>query len=188
MFKKKAFLLIFSFMLFSSIILANSSRIFAADFYGGYSVATQSSSNFGIIVRFKSTDFTLSEADSLYSGVVNMAISQLSGSGVSVTSTIPSQALANGYSGEVLWNLFTQNGVNMFNPAVSQILFLSLYGCDYQGASHMCIRTYVHTGSANLSSFGIPYNTVAGLGAFVVVTPVWNSLKALLLSGSLLPK
>lgn len=178
------FLIILSTFLISSKIFSPLS-VNATNYYAGYSIASNASTSYGIIARFKTLDFTLSESDSIYNGVVGLATSQLTGPGYSVSNTLPSQALSQGYSGEVLWNLFVQNGVNMFNPAVSQILFLSLYSCDYQGASHMCIRTYVHTGSLNLSSFGIPYNTVAGLGAIVVVTPVWNSLKSLLASGSL---
>lgn len=178
------FLIVLSTFLISSKIFTPMSAN-AVDFYAGYTIASDASNRFGIIARFRALDFTLSESDAIYNGVVGLATSQLTGTGYSISSTIPSQALAQGHTGESLWNLFVQNGVSMFSPAVSQILFLSMYSCDYQGASHMCIRTYVHTGNLNLSSFGIPYNTVAGLGAIVVVTPVWNSLKSLMTSGAL---
>lgn len=165
------------------LILTVSSPSHATNFYVGYSIISGKNERYGIIVRFKSSNFTLTEADALYKAISEIAKSLLFGSGYTISSTLPSSALAQGYTGENTWEQFVQKGVAVFTPPVNQVLYLSLYGCDYQGASHMCIRAYVHTGALNLSMFGIPYNTVAGVGALVVVTPIFDSLKALLMTG-----
>ena len=153
----------------------------AADFYAGTTWVTYEGASYCVVVRFKAYDgsFTLEEADSLYSTIVGIVNSIQGEYGVQTWHKLPSEALAEGITGELLWDSFLVNGnglCTMYGEPVDQVLFLSLYDCFYQGADHMCIRTYIHTGELDLSEIGIPYNMVVGLGAVVVASPIWDSL------------
>lgn len=157
----------------------------AADFYAGITWIQYENSTFGLVVRFKAYDgsFTLQEAEAIYTAL-HPIVTNLGGQyGVYTSTKSPSEALAEGITGELLWDSFLVNGNGLLtinNEPVDQLLFLSLYDCFYQGADHMCIRTYIHTGDLNLSSIGVPYNMVVGLGAVVVATPIWDSLMSIL--------
>jgi hypothetical protein len=157
----------------------------AADFYAGITWIVYENSSFGLVVRFKAHDgsFTLEEADSLYSTIEAMVVGIEDEYGVQTSTMLPSEALADGITGERLWDSFLINGNGLLTvdyEPVDQVLFLSLYDCFYQGADHMCIRTYIHTGELDLSEIGIPYNMVVGLGAAVIATPIWDSVMSIL--------
>ena len=153
----------------------------AAEFYAGTTWVSYEGASYCIVVRFKAYDgsFTLEEADSLYDTIVGMVTSIQGEYGVQTWHTLPSQNLYEGKTGELLWESFLDKGnrlCTLYDEPVDQVLFLSLYDCFYQGADHMCIRTYIHTGELDLSEIGIPYNMVVGLGAVVVASPIWDSL------------
>ena len=153
----------------------------AAEFYAGITWVVYENASYGVVVRFKAYDgsFTLEEADSLYSTIAAMVVDIEDDYDVQTQTKLPSEALAEGITGELLWDSFLVNGNGLLtvnSEPVDQVLFLSLYDCFYQGADHMCIRTYIHTGELDLSEIGIPYNMVVGLGAVVVASPIWDSL------------
>ncbi len=157
----------------------------AADFYAGTTWIAYEDTSYCLIVRFKAYDgsFTLEEADSLYSTVSGMLVDVEDEYGVQTWHKLPSEALADGITGELLWDSFLVNGNGLCtinNEPVDQVLFLSLYDCFYQGADHMCIRTYIHTGELDLSYVGIPYDMVVGLGAVVIASPIWDSVMSTL--------
>jgi hypothetical protein len=157
----------------------------AADFYAGTTWVTYEGASYCIVVRFKAYDesFTLEEADSLYDTIVGMVTSIQGEYDVQTWHKSPSENLTDGITGELLWKSFMDKGnrlCTLYNEPVDQVLFLSLYDCFYQGAEHMCIRTYIHTGELNLSDIGIPYDMVVGLGAVVLATPIWDSVMSML--------
>jgi hypothetical protein len=151
-----------------------------ADYYAGVTFVIEGSSEVCSIIRFQASGFSLSESDALYALLANYMTQ--GGSSIDWQHHIlPSENLANGVTGEGLVNSFLQNGTGVCTingQPVDQVLLASLYKCDYQGAQHTCIRLYVHTGALNLSAYGIPFNTVAGLGAIVVAEPIWDAATA----------
>lgn len=157
----------------------------AADFYAGITWIQYENSSFGLVVRFKAYDgsFTLQEAEAIYDAIGPMVVGLADQYGVYTSTKSPSEALAEGITGELLWDSFLVNGNGLLtinNEPVNQVIFLSLYNCFYQGADHMCMRIYIHTGELDLSNIGIPYDMVVGLGAVVVATPIWDSLMLML--------
>lgn len=177
--KKALFKAIFVVLALTILMLPAKSQATSANFYAGTTFVSEGSGNYCFIIRFQAAGFSLQESDALYALLAGYATD--SNVADRISHVLPSQNLRNGITGEALWDAFIRKGTGLCTfsgkPA-DQILFTSLYKCFYQGADHTCIRFYVHTGALNLSSLGIPYNMVAGLGALVVAEPIWDAVTA----------
>ncbi len=155
----------------------------AAEYYVGVTWVIEGSSELCLMIRFQASGFSLYEADALYALLDSYLVQ--SGQADWSSTMLPSQALAQGITGEALAQSFLQKGTGVCtinNQPVDQAGLVSLYKCFYQEADHTCIRMYVHTGALNLSAYGIPYNIVAGLGAIVVAEPIWDAATAQILA------
>jgi hypothetical protein len=178
---KKYFYLTFVVFYF---IFFDFSCSFAVDYYAG-NIFLQSASktdSICIISRFKTSDgsFTIQQADKIHESFMKDIIAPEIGYYIDMTvsgSKKPSDAYSSGITGEALWDTFSASGTSVCTISgkpVNQVIFFSFYNCDYQGAMHVCMRTYFHSGTENLSQMGIPYGKVAGLGAIAYAKAFWD--------------
>ncbi|MFD2113013.1 hypothetical protein [Thiorhodococcus fuscus] len=135
-------------------------------------------------MRFRSDSYSLEEADTVYRLFADRLADRV-GSDATFADVPPSEALAEGKTGEGMAAEFVSRGVGACevggNP-VSGLIFISSFGCDYQNEAQMCIRSYLDAGDRDLTAQGIG-NGPAGLGGDFVNRQVWDASSDLVYAG-----
>ena len=173
---------IFASLLFLGLLLYSAESFAAPASYAGTTFVVEGSSKYCSITRF-GQGFSLSEADALYA-VLSRSITDSRAIKWS-QSVLPSENLTDGITPEYLLTEIARNGTGaclINNQPVNQILYTDIYKCSYLNVDHTCMDFYTHTGSTDLSAYGIPYNTLAEFSAVAVAEPVWNAGASKMLS------
>jgi hypothetical protein len=164
------------------VLMFSAESYAASASYVGITYVVEGSSKYCSVTRF-GEGFSLSEADALYAVLArNITDSRT----IKWTqSVLPSENLTEGITPEDLLAEIAGNGTGaclINNQPVNQILYTDIYKCEYLNTDHTCMDFYVHTGSTNLSAYGIPYNTLAEFSAVAVAEPVWDAGASKMLS------
>jgi hypothetical protein len=173
---------IYSSLLFLGMLIFSAESFAAPASYAGITFIVEGPSKYCSITRF-GEGFSLSEADALYA-VLSRSITDSRAVKWS-QSLLPSENLTDGITPEYLLSEIARNGTGaclINNQPVHQILYTDIYKCSYLKADHTCMDFYAHTGSADMSAYGIPYNTLAEFSTVAVAEPVWNAGTSKMLS------
>jgi hypothetical protein len=173
---------IFITMLLLGVLMFSAESFAASASYVGITFLVEGSSEYCSITRF-GEGFSLSEADALYAVLArNITDSRTLKWSQSV---LPSENLTDGITPEIMLAEIAGNGTGaclINNQPVDQIFYMDIYKCAYLNTDHTCMDFYVHSGSTDLSAFGIPYNTLAEFSAVAVAEPVWDAGASKMLS------
>jgi hypothetical protein len=167
-----------------ALALVHASSWAAPQWYVGYSFIHGESSQYCAFMRFRADSHTLDQADTLYRYLGDRLAAHAE-AGAALSHTLPSEALAEGKTGEAMAEEFIAHGVGACTIAgqpVDGLLFVSSFVCDYQDEPQMCVRVYVDTGNQDATSFGIARGP-ASLGGVFVNRTVWDSSSALVHAG-----
>ena len=169
-------------ILLLGVLMFSAESYAASASYAGITFVVEGSSTYCSITRF-GEGFSLSEADALYA-VLARNITD-SGTIKWSQSVLPSENLTDGITPEYLLAEIAGKGTGaciINNQPVNQILYTDIYKCAYLNTDHTCMDFYAHTGSTDLSAYGIPYNTLAEFSAVAVAEPVWDAGASKMLS------
>ncbi|EXJ15956.1 hypothetical protein [Imhoffiella purpurea] len=168
----------------ATLAILASSAFAAPQWYVGYTFVYSESGNSCAFMRFRGDTYSLDEADVLYALFADRIVERV-GTTSAFSHVLPSEALAEGKSGEETAAAFLAEGVGACEVAgepVSGLVYVSGFGCEYQNESQMCIRSYVDVGDRDLSGQGIASGP-AVLGGVFVKRPVWDASAALVQAG-----